>query len=228
MPSRTAAGITSVRGVKTVRPRRLRRGEAVAVVGGATLLAGSWVVVAAAERVPDWEARTFEAVNDLPGFLWPLVWPPMQLGSFVGSLAVVGATAMVSRNTRLTLACLAGSQVAFWTAKSIKHLARRGRPEALLQHVELREQATGLGYISGHAAVAFALGAAIGPSLPPRWQPAVWVAGVTVGLARIYAGAHLPLDVLGGAGFGLLCGTLARWAFGLGGEGLPPRPGVEP
>jgi len=36
------------------------------------------------------------------------------------------------------------------------------------------------------------------------------------------------LDVVGGAGFGLLLGTLARWAFGLGGEGLPPRPGIDP
>jgi undecaprenyl-diphosphatase len=44
-----------------------------------------------------------------------------------------------------------------------------------------------------------------------------------VGFARIYSGAHLPLDVVGGAGLGLLSGTLARWALGLGGEGLPPR-----
>jgi membrane-associated phospholipid phosphatase len=37
----------------------------------------------------------------------------------------------------------------------------------------------------------------------------------------VYAGAHLPLDVVGGAGLGLLLGTLSRWALGLGGEGLP-------
>jgi membrane-associated phospholipid phosphatase len=56
-------------------------------------------------------------------------------------------------------------------------------------------------------------------------RPLVAVA-VVVGVARIYAGVHLPLDVVGGAGM-LLCGTLSRWLFGLGGEGLPPRPGVE-
>ena len=51
----------------------------------------------------------------------------------------------------------------------------------------------------------------------------VWLA-VTVAFGRVYAGVHLPLDVVGGAGLGLLCGTLARWAFGLGGEGLPVAP----
>jgi membrane-associated phospholipid phosphatase len=44
-----------------------------------------------------------------------------------------------------------------------------------------------------------------------------------VAFARVYGGAHLPLDTVGGAGLGLLCGTLARWAFGLGGEGVRPR-----
>jgi hypothetical protein len=41
--------------------------------------------------------------------------------------------------------------------------------------------------------------------------------------SRACTQAHLPLDVVGGAGLGVLCGTLSRWAFGLGGEGLPPR-----
>jgi membrane-associated phospholipid phosphatase len=40
-------------------------------------------------------------------------------------------------------------------------------------------------------------------------------------VARMYSGAHLPLDVVGGAGLGLLTGTPWRWALGLGGEGLP-------
>jgi membrane-associated phospholipid phosphatase len=209
------------------RPPRVNVGEAAAVIIGAALLAASWVVVAITERVPSWEVRTFEAVNGLPAALWPVMWIPMQLGSFLGSLVVVGVTAVVSRNTRLTLAALLGSQTAFWAAKGIKRLARRGRPEALLSDVQLREHAGGLGYISGHAAVAFALLAVLVPSLPSRWQPVVAVVAVTVGVARVYAGVHLPLDVVGGCGFGLLCGTFARWTFGLGGEGLPPRPGVE-
>jgi undecaprenyl-diphosphatase len=209
--------------VSWLRRPGVRVGEAVAVVGGAVLLTGSWVVVAVAGHVPAWEARVFGDVNDLPGWLWTPLRVPMQLGSFVGSLLVVAATALVSRNVRLTLAALLASQAAFWTAKGVKDLARRGRPDALLADVHLREDAGGFGYLSGHAAVAFSLAAVLAPEVPARWQLALVVAAVVVAVARVYAGVHLPLDVVGGAGLGLLCGTLARWALGLGGEGLAPR-----
>jgi len=192
-----------------------------AVVGGALLLAASWVAVAIANHVPRWEARLFETVNDLPDFLWRAVWAPMQIGSFVGSLVVVAITGIVSRNLRLTLAALVASQLAFWLSKAVKTSVSRGRPADLLANVHLREQAHGLGYVSGHTAVAFALAAVLAPSLPRPWQPVVWVVAALVGFARVYAGVHLPLDVVGGAGLGLLLGTFTRWGFGLGGEGLP-------
>ena len=105
--------------------------------------------------------------------------------------------------------------------KVVKRLVDRGRPASLLSDVRLREHASGLGYVSGHTAVAFALAAVLAPSMPRRWRLFAVVLAVLVGVARIYAGAHLPLDVVGGAGVGLLCGTLSRWVFGLGGEGLP-------
>lgn len=208
--------------------RRVRVGEVVAVLGGAVLLTGSWAVVAVNESLPQWEADLFELVNGLPDVLWPVVWLPMQLGSVGGSLLVVAGTALVSRNVRLTAAALIAEQATFWGAKLIKRLVERGRPTALLEDVDLRENLAGLGYISGHAAIAFALAAVLAPSLPQRWR---WVAAASacvVAVARLYSGAHLPLDVLGGAGVGLLCGTFARWALGLGGEGIPPRPGVDP
>ena len=204
--------------------RGVRKGEVAAVVGGALLLAASWVVVAATQHVPHWESRVFETVNDLPGILWRPLWVPMQVGSFVGSLVVVALTGAVSRSTRLTLAALVASQLAFWLSKAVKTTVSRGRPEALLANVHLREQAHGLGYVSGHTAVAFALAAVLVPSLPRGWQPIAWLIAATVALARVYAGVHLPLDVIGGAGLGLLLGTFTRWAFGLGGEGLPVEP----
>jgi undecaprenyl-diphosphatase len=216
-----------VRAVPALR-RQVQAGEAIAVVGGATILAGSWFVVAVEREVPCWEARIFELVNDLPGFLWPIVWTPMQIGNFVGSLVVVGVTTAATHNVRLGVAALAATQVAFWTSKGIKRIAQRGRPAELLQDVELREHATGLGYISGHAAVAFALSAVLAPSVRRRWQPVVHAVAANVGISRIYAGVHLPLDVVGGTGLGLLCGTFSRWSLGLGGEGVPPRPGVRP
>jgi undecaprenyl-diphosphatase len=207
----------------SARPRRANVAEAAAVLGGAALLAGSWVVVVAQEAVPNAEARAFEAVNGLPSVLWPVVWVPMQAGSVAGSLVVIGAATWPRRDVKLAVAAIIASQGAFWTAKIVKSAVSRGRPADLLADIELREEASGLGYISGHTAVAFATAAVLTPSLPRVVRPFVWSLAVTVGVARIYAGAHLPLDVVGGAGAGLLWGTLTRWAMGLGGEGLPPR-----
>jgi undecaprenyl-diphosphatase len=203
--------------------RRVHPLEVVAVLGGSVVLLGSWVAVVVDHGVPTWEAELFEMVNGLPDPLWPVVWAPMQLGSLPGSLVVVAGTAAVSRNGRVTLAALIGTQVSWWTAKLVKDLVGRGRPGAFFVDANLREHAGGVGYVSGHAAVAFALAAALGPSVPRRWRPVAVGLASFVALGRIYAGAHLPLDTVGGAGLGVLTGTLARWALGLGGEGLPPR-----
>jgi undecaprenyl-diphosphatase len=85
----------------------------------------------------------------------------------------------------------------------------------------MRETADGLGFVSGHAAVSFALATVLAPSLPRSWRTAVFADAVLVGLARMYAGAHLPLDVVGGAGVGILTGIALRLALGLGGAGVP-------
>ena len=221
MYERLASGPVADAPARSGISSRVRVGEVVAVLGGAVLLAASWIFVVARDNVPLWEERLFSDINDLPGFLWPIVWVPMQAGSLVGSLVVVALIGIISRSWRLTAAALVASQVAWWGAKWVKGLVGRGRPSEYIANVHLREHAGGLGYASGHAAVAFALAAVVVPSLPRRWQPVVWVIAAVVAFGRIYAGAHLPLDVVGGAGIGLLVGTLSRWAFGLGGEGLP-------
>jgi membrane-associated phospholipid phosphatase len=64
-------------------------------------------------------------------------------------------------------------------------------------------QAAGVGYVSGHAAVAVALAAALLPGLGARGRAALVAIAGAVGLARMHAGAHLPLDVAGGAALGL-------------------------
>jgi undecaprenyl-diphosphatase len=198
--------------------------DAVRLAAGAAMLGTSWAIVRRdTGRVGDAEARAFAAVNGLrlPAAVWPLTWVPMQLGSIGGSLAGVVLSARVTRNRRTTLAALAGTQVAYWGAKLVKRTVARGRPAALLHGVRQREECSGLGYLSGHSAVALAFALAVTPSLrgPVRAVPYGLVAGVMFG--RVYGGAHLPLDIVGGAGLGLLTGTGARMAF-------RPRPGPRP
>jgi undecaprenyl-diphosphatase len=52
--------------------------------------------------------------------------------------------------------------------------------------------------------------AVVAPHLRRPWNWVALGAAVAVGLARIYVGVHLPLDVLGGAACGLLSGEVIR------------------
>jgi len=173
--------------------------------GAAALTVGA-TVLAATTDVSALEARAFATVNDLPDRLWPVVWLPMQAGSFAGSIVVCAALAARTRDRRTALAALAATQGAYWAAKGVKRLVARGRPAALVVGVNEREQTRGLGYPSGHTAVAFALAAAIAPSLTGRSRTGVFATATFVGVARLYAGAHLPLDLVGGAAMGMLIG----------------------
>jgi glycosyltransferase 2 family protein len=56
--------------------------------------------------------------------------------------------------------------------------------------------------LSGHAGVAVALGAAAFPRLGETSRAVTLNVAPVVGLTRIYVGAHLPLDVAGGAALG--------------------------
>jgi membrane-associated phospholipid phosphatase len=82
--------------------------------------------------------------------------------------------------------------------------------------------AAGLGYLSGHAAVAVALGTAALPRLGPAARALTLTAIPLVGLTRLYVGAHLPLDIAGGAALGLAAGAAADLALARpGGPGNP-------
>ncbi len=192
-------------------------GEITAALGGAALLTASWVVVVTRDDVPALEIRAFVAANGLPDALWPLVWAPVQAGSLAGSLVIVAATGAVTRRKGLTVATLLAGQGAYWAAKGVKHLAARERPRQLLPVVAVRERATGLGYVSGHSAVAFALATVLATDLRGAWRIVPFAIATGVGLGRVYAGVHLPLDVVGGVGLGLLAGVAARWGLALDG-----------
>lgn len=149
------------------------------------------------------EVAMFRAVNSLPGRLSPPVWLVMQGGAF-GAVPVAAAVAQVSGRPALARHLLVTGTSAWTLAKVAKGLAQRPRPAVLLPDTRCRGQrATGLGYVSGHAAVVMSLASAAAPWLGPRARvacvgivPAVW-------FARMYVGAHLPLDVAGGAALGL-------------------------
>jgi len=185
------------------------RGRAVwTALGGAAVFAASGR--AAVRGVGPAERRWFEVLNGLPARPYPVVWPVMQVGSLGGVLATSAATALVGRPQLAGRLLVCGS--ATWLgAKAVKPFIRRGRPGTALDVSRLlgRPQ-RGLGYPSGHAAVAATLAVVASPHLPRVARPLAWAAAATAGCARVYVGAHLPLDVAGGAALGCAVGATAH------------------
>ncbi len=189
--------------------------QATEAATGVGLLGVSWLLLAdRPDTVPGWEADVFDAVNGLPEALrWP-VWPVMQLGNFWMSIVGGAAVYTLTRRVRPALAASAAVVLAWVAAKVVKDAIPRARPGDLLDHVNLRESdLDGQGYVSGHTAIAFALATVLTAVLPGRWRWVPFPVASGVGFARIYYGAHLPLDVLGGAGLGIVCGVVASVAF---------------
>jgi len=161
------------------------------------------------DRVGAAEARAFRAVNGLPDALYPPAWVVMQLGAF-GAVPAAAAAAWQAGDGELAGRLLLGGTGAWAMAKLVKQVVRRPRPADLLPGIRGRgRDAAGLGYLSGHTAVAVALGAAALPRHGPAARGLTLTAIPLVGLTRLYVGAHLPLDIAGGAALGLAADAAA-------------------
>jgi membrane-associated phospholipid phosphatase len=181
---------------------------------GALLFAACAVMVHR-HRVAGAEVAAFRAINDRTLVPFVMVWPIMQLGN----LLVVPAAALaaaIARKWLLAVSLLVGGLTAYLlAAKVVRRIVVRGRPASLLPDVHIRgAPAGGLGFVSGHVAVSTALVVIAWPYLVRPARVIVVLAAALVALARLYVGAHLPLDVVGGAGLGLLVGGAVRLVVG--------------
>jgi undecaprenyl-diphosphatase len=71
-----------------------------------------------------------------------------------------------------------------------------------------------LGFPSGHAAVSAALTTLAWPNSSTEWRLLSAALSGFVPLARLYVGAHLPLDVIGGSALGLAVACGVNLALG--------------
>jgi glycosyltransferase 2 family protein len=174
---------------------------------GSALFLGSFIE-AKGGRLPAYEERIFRSVNGASDRFRVPVRAVMQAGTFV-TVPVVSAVALLTGRRRLAAALLASGTVAWLGAKAVKPLGGRARPEGALEGVHVREGITGdLGWISGHMAVATTL-AYVTSEAMPRWaRPALLAVAAITGTGRMYVGAHLPHDVVGGAGLGMMISAL--------------------
>lgn len=193
----------------------VRIGGGVAVLGCAT-----WIAV---EGVPQWERRLFESLNGGPAGLELVLWLPMQLGSLFGPFVVGGVAWWRLRRWRPAVGSVLVGVLAWQLAKVLKAAVERGRPFSLMNDFARRAGTPyeGLGFVSGHSAVAYAVAAVVAPHASRSRRGLIWALATVVGLSRIQVSAHMPLDVVGGAGLGFVVGNAWNLAVGLPASEVP-------
>jgi membrane-associated phospholipid phosphatase len=160
-------------------------------------------VVAADGRVGPVERATFHAVNGLPEWLYQ----PMVVFQYLGVLAmplVVATGALAFRRWRLAAALVLVVPLKLALERVVKLLVQRERPGTTVPDAILRGvHPAGLSFVSGHAIITFAIAGLLALVLPRRWGVVAFVLATLNAVARVYLGAHNPLDVGGGAAVGL-------------------------
>jgi membrane-associated phospholipid phosphatase len=182
--------------------------DVVFVTAGLAVLLAGMAFVGDDGWLPSWEVDLFRAINDLPGGLYPVLWPIQQLGAFVAG-PIVALIAWLAGRRRLALAALFATVAKMTLERVVKAIVSRQRPATSIgPDIETRGaiRLTGESFVSGHAVMAAAVAAVVAPWLPGRWRVAPWILVGLAVLSRVYVGAHNPLDVVCGAALGLAIG----------------------
>jgi membrane-associated phospholipid phosphatase len=154
------------------------------------------------------ESSVLLFVNGWPDWLFQ----PMRIAQFAGVIVmgpVAAFAAALLRQFRLAVALLAATGLKILLESVVKMIVHRQRPGALEPDVILRGDVAheGLSFVSGHAVLVTAMAALISPYLRGWWKAVPWAVAALNVLARLFLGAHFPLDLLGGAGLGLFIGA---------------------
>jgi undecaprenyl-diphosphatase len=151
-------------------------------------------------------------VGALDGVMWTV--SAVGRGGLIW-LAIAASIAVIRQQreafTVVLLAVLLGSATA---DELVKPLVHRTRPFDEMSGTVIGGRPHDPSFPSGHSANAF--GAAFTLSRVAPGGAAVWWAlAAIVAFSRVYLGVHYPIDVVGGAATGVLCGWLAIWLVAL-------------
>lgn len=192
-------------------------------VAGLALLVACGVGVSSGQVGPI-ELAVFHAFNRLPDALSPVMQAAQLLGVLVVG-PIVATVGSLTRRWRLTVAALVVTGAKLVGERIVWHIVQRSRPGTTIADAIVRggTPTHGLAFVSGHVALVSGLACVITPYLRGWWRLVPWFVVLLVAFARMYLGAHAPLDVLGGLGLGLVIGGLTSLLIG-----IRPRKSSDP
>jgi undecaprenyl-diphosphatase len=150
----------------------------------------------------------------------PVVYPMELINASAGIWQVlIGAVAILALfilERRAGWLMLIGS-ISSLLDNIIKLVITRQRPPADLVHI--LSPTTGFSFPSGHAVfftwMSFMIAVSIAPKIGPSYRPILWIVAVMVivltCIARVWAGAHWPSDVIGGVLLGIGWSAFVLW-----------------
>jgi membrane-associated phospholipid phosphatase len=207
----TDAGVS---GDAAKRPIVRRRADVVALAISVVVIVVCSSLLGRGEQVPVWEGDLFSSLNGLPDAVRLAVVPVMQVGTVL-AIAAVALLFVAIKRRRTAVVVVAAGYGAYLIARFAKLFYGRARPGDLLADITLRDSVSGLGFPSGHSAVSMALVLAVLPYLSGRWRWALLAIPLVVGFARVYVGAHLPLDVVAGWAIGAFAASGVHLILGV-------------
>lgn len=195
------------------RPRDL----VVAAVAVAVTALAAWA--ARGTALDGIDRAMFTALNSLPAQLYRPLWL-LQLVGVLGMPVLVAVAAAGVRRFRLAVGLLLLVPAKLVVEYDIlKALVTRPRPGASVPGAVLREvPVAGAAFPSGHAVILFGMVTLLSPYLSRRARILTVAVAVVAALARVYLGAHTPLDVIGGATTGVAVGALLTLLVGVSRE----------
>jgi undecaprenyl-diphosphatase len=215
-----------MRSVETYPTDGTRSGRPLIILGAAAvavaILCG---LIAAGGEVPGWEKSIFHAINDLPDWLERPMWL-FQLAGLLLVPFIVAVVAALFRKWWLAGALVALVPLKLFVEKVVvKQLVERERPgTTICGYPDAFDPACGnfrgdvplfgLSFVSGHAVIAWSVATVLFVALPGRWRWVPFVVAALNAVARVYLGAHNPLDVIGGGAIGVAVGVAVVGATG--------------
>jgi undecaprenyl-diphosphatase len=172
------------------------------------------ILIVHSGKVSQPEKDVFHLINGLPDFLRPIMWV-FQLAGLLFVPLVVAVGAALFRRWWLTLCLVLVIPLKlFFEHEVIKQLVDRQRPGTSICHGDptcghFRDVPLhGESFVSGHAIITGSVATLLFFSLNRTGRIIVVTIVILNGVARVYLGAHNPLDIVGGVAVGVCIGCI--------------------